>query len=849
MKNRKSAQVVFICCLFLFTAGVFAQTKSDASPNLYKSSFDVALRAPAVPLILSDPYLSIWSPFDKLTDGSTQHWTGASHPLVGALRVDGKTYRFMGEEKLRLKTLTRPVKNWEGNYTFKKPKGDWTSVDFNDKDWRHGKAPFGTRDIRGVKTYWQTEDIWVRRAFEVGDPDDAELVLQYSHDDVFELYLNGEKLVQTDYSWKNNVVLVLNKNQQKKLRKGKNVLAAHCRNTTGGGYVDFSLAKKLEYQGFPNAAVQNSVDALPTNTYYSFTCGAVELDLVFTAPLLPTDLDLISTPVNYISYCVTSLDKKEHDVQIYIETTPELAVNDLSQRTATDWLSRGGKLYLKTGTIDQPITKLEGDGTRIDWGYAYLTAGNGQDVDLDIGDYYATKQVFARTGGLESDKIQETLVSDLSENIPALAFVENLGKVTRENPKSGFAMLGYDDVYSIEYFHKRLPAYWKHGGKVDIFQAFERAAANYEKNRLAARNFDEKLCADALKAGGKEYAELCALAYRQAIAAHKLLLDENGEILFLSKENHSGGFINTVDVTYPSAPLFLIYNPDLLKGMLNGIFRYSESGRWNKPYPAHDLGHYPNANGQRYGEDMPVEEAGNMILLASAISEVEGNAGYAKKHWETLTTWADFLIEKGLDPENQLCTDDFAGHLAHNANLSIKAILGIAGYGRMADMLGEKETARKYLNEAKKMAAQWVELAKDGDHYKLAFDRPGSWSQKYNIVWDKLFDWQIFPKNIAELEIPYYLKRQAEHKYGLPLDSRKTYTKADWILWTACLTDNADDFQKIVAPLYKYANETQSRVPISDFYDADDGKMQNFKARSVVGGFFIKILEDKLSSN
>ena len=106
---------------------------------------------------------------------------------------------------------------------------------------------------------------------------------------------------------------------------------------------------------------------------------------------------------------------------------------------------------------------------------------------------------------------------------------------------------------------------------------------------------------------------------------------------------------------------------------------------------------------------MPIEEAGNMILVTTAISMMEGNANYASKYWETLSTWANYLIENGLDPENQLCTDDFAGHLAHNANLSAKAIMAIAGYGEMARMLGKETTANKYIETAKRLAIEWGE--------------------------------------------------------------------------------------------------------------------------------------------
>ena len=804
------------------------------------------LRLPSVPLITSDPYFSIWSPYDNLNEGVTKHWTNDEKSLIGAVRVDGKVYRFMGKQNLQALLPMAGSEAWEGDYTFQQPDGNWTNIDYSASGWKKGKGAFGTNDQPVARTKWETEDIWVRREFTLNDVDEkAPIYIKYSHDDVFELYLNGERLVSTGYTWKNNVLLELTSETKKKLRNGKNVIAAHCHNTTGGAYVDFGIFTPADdAAAFENLAVQKSVDVLPTQTYYTFACSPVELDIVFTAPVMIDDLDLISTPINYISYQAKSIDKKEHDVQVYIETTPQLSINEMTQPTKAQVIKHNGMNYIQAGSIDQPVTERKGDLICIDWGYAYMVGNSNANINVSLGDYNAMKASFAKEGELLPSKGE--VITRKADKMPAMAYCDDLGNVSVKG-KSGFMMLGYDDVYSIEYMYERHMAYWRHGGKVTIFDAFERARDNYNNVMERCRDFDAMIMNDAEKAGGKKYAEICAASYRQVITAHKLFTDKEGNLMFFSKENNSNGCINTVDLTYPSAPLFLAYNPELQKAMMTSIFEYSASGRWNKPFAAHDLGTYPIANGQVYGGDMPIEESGNMVILTAAIAKAEGNANYAKKYWDLLTIWTDYLVEYGQDPENQLCTDDFAGHWAHNANLAVKAIMGVAAYSEMAKMLSMNKVAKEYAEIAKKMAVKWEEMAREGDHYRLAFDRKDTWSQKYNMVWDKMWGLKLFPNNVIEKEINYYLTKQNE--FGLPLDSRKEYTKSDWVMWTAAMASDMDTFQKFSNPIYKYIDETATRVPISDWHHTEGGLWVGFRARSVIGGYWMKVLMDKMLEN
>lgn len=587
-----------------------------------------------------------------------------------------------------------------------------------------------------------------------------------------------------------------------------------------------SLLTALANNKMPPVAVakQTGVTVTATRTIYRYACGGVDLQLQFTSPLLLNNWSVLTRPVSYITVILQSNDGKEHEAGIILGVSTNVAVNKPDQEVkAEKVVTANGLQVLKAGTTEQPVLQKRGDDLRIDWGYMYVAAPKGSNVHQYIGKSDA-----------ESPQTGVNLALCTS-----FAGIKITGK-----PQEQFLMLGYDDVYSIQYFKENLPPVWRAEGRT-IEKELAKADADYKSVMQQCIAFDEKLYADAKKAGGEKYAQLCVAAYRQSIAAHKIVKDPQGELLFLSKENYSNGSINTVDVTYPSAPLYLLYNPELLKGMLTGIFYYSESGKFAKPFAAHDLGTYPLANGQTYGEDMPVEESGNMIILTAAIAKAEKNAMYAKKHWKALSTWVQYLSRDGFDPANQLCTDDFAGHLARNTNLSVKAIVGIGCYAMLADMLKEKDTAAKYHAMAKEMAAKWMQMANDGDHYALTFSDKNTWSQKYNLAWDKILGLNLFPAEVYEKEIKYYLTKQ--NKYGLPLDSRKTYTKSDWIVWTATLASKRADFDALINPVYTYLTETPTRVPLSDWHETTNAKQVGFQARSVVGGYFMKMLEGKLN--
>jgi hypothetical protein len=582
---------------------------------------------------------------------------------------------------------------------------------------------------------------------------------------------------------------------------------------------------------------QVGLQVTPTRSIYDFDDGQVHVTLTFMTAALPHDLEVLARPLSYLTWQVRAVDGKAHAVSLYDSTSSQLAVNNPDEKVGWAREGAGGLTALRIGTQEQPILGSCGDDHRINWGYAYAVAPRTQ-AKAAIGADAALLHEFVERGELPAQD-DSRLPRAVSDDQPVMAFLFDLGKVAAK-PVSRHMFVAYDEIYSIRYYGKKLRPYWRRNGATpaDLFAAAER---DYPRLVQRCADFDRALMADLTKAGGARYAQIAGLAYRQALAACGIAADANRQPLYFTKENTSNGDIATVDVFYPMDPMLILLSPTLAKASLVHVLMYSATAHWKFPNAPHDLGTYPFVTGRDDGgEGMPVEESGNMILLCDAIAQAEGNASFVGPWWPQLTQWAKYLEQYGLDPENQLCTDDFMGHLAHNANLSVKAILGLAAYGDLCRMRGDTANAQKYLNLARTDAQHWMQVAAEGDHYRLAFDKPNTWSQKYNLVWDRILGLNIFPPAVAQQEIAYYKK--AMQRYGVPLDSRTKLTKTDWCLWSATLADNPADFEALVAPIYDYLNETTTRDPLADSYETDKVRSGGMHARPVVGGLFIKML-------
>ncbi|NLF85895.1 MAG: DUF4965 domain-containing protein [Lentisphaerae bacterium] len=569
-------------------------------------------------------------------------------------------------------------------------------------------------------------------------------------------------------------------------------------------------------------ARQTSLVVTPTSTMYAVEADGVRLDVRFTTPALPDDLDLLSMPVTLVSFTLTAIDGQAHDTRLSLHLSDRLCYDgEIRPRMNGFTIELDG---LHTGWYGQMAQKPlchSGDHITIDWGYLYL----------------ASRGAVAAVG--------DGLVMDWSG--------------TLQGEQQLRAIIAYDDIASINYFGDLCKAWYRRNG-AQITDAIRTADSRFDEIIRRCDALDERVLGDAA-AIGADYQQIVSAAWRQTFCAHKLIATPAGEMALLSKENDSNGCIGTVDVSYPSIPIFLKYCPELVNALCRPILAFASMPVWTDDFAPHDVGRYPLAIGQVYAANsrtavkngdayppfylfpagtevyslkyqMPVEECGNMLIMLAAAQQYGADKTLATRYRGLLDKWVKYLVDYGEDPGEQLCTDDFAGHLAHNANLAAKAICGVACYGRL---VGDNA----WLVQARGMAKRFLDKVGCNGGTPLTLDGAG-WSMKYNLLWDRVLALDLLPARFYEAETRSYLLRL--NRYGLPLDSRADYTKSDWLCWTAALADDLEVRTALLAPLAKMLRESASRVAFSDWYDTKTGCYRAFIARSVQGGVFAPLL-------
>uniref|UniRef100_A0A0W0EZL0 Glutaminase n=1 Tax=Moniliophthora roreri TaxID=221103 RepID=A0A0W0EZL0_MONRR len=607
--------------------------------------------------------------------------------------------------------------------------------------------------------------------------------------------------------------------------------------------------KAYSYLGDPRAdapfekAKQKSSQFTSTQSTFVLSAGPVDLTVNFLSPVEPEDLVKQSLPFSYMALSVTSTDGNSHSVQIYSDVSAEWCSGDSA--LAVNWTTTTGNTLIHQAQL-QNQTEFAEIGDQIQHGTFYYSTSSGNGVTYQTGADVTLRTGFIRDGRLNDT--QDTNFRAIGDRFPVFAFAHDIGSITSSS-KPVVIALGHVRDPVIQYIvangqlQNRSPYFLAQFS--DPRDAITSFLGDYDSALPRAKALDTKVNDDASKISS-DYAGVVALSVRQFFGTMEITISKKDDgslntddVLVFMKEISSNGNMNTVDVIFPAWPAMLYFNPAIGKYLLDAHFQYQSTGQYPNKYALHDLGaHYPQALGHNDGKDeaMPVEESGNMVIMALSYAEKTGDNSQIIKYANLLEQWTQFLVDDALIPANQISTDDFAGPLANQTNLAIKGIIGIQAMSKIAAILGDSAKSSNYDSIAKLYVTQWQSLAtaSDGKHLMLAYGNESSWGLSYNLYADKLLGLNLFPQSVYDMQTAWY--KTVAKPFGVPLDTRHTWTKSDWEIWTAAIMTDTNVRDMLITAVKGFASGQASSQPFGDWYETQDGKPQGFRARPVVGG-------------
>ncbi|RMZ04257.1 hypothetical protein D0862_05374 [Hortaea werneckii] len=590
----------------------------------------------------------------------------------------------------------------------------------------------------------------------------------------------------------------------------------------------------------PQVVDQASYEYTSTRSKFELQAGPVTMDVTFLSPVTPDDLTAQSFPITYVSVAVSSSDGGEHDVKLYTDVSAEWASGDRSKVAQWDYgTTESNVVYHKFWRHDQE--EFIEDDQQAAWGFWYYATADGDGLTHQSGADTDVRDQFTSNGLLENT--EDTDYRAINDAYPVFGFAKDLGSVGSDSVETVFTIniaqdntVQYRDGNGVE----SIPSYWANTYQ-DYESALDHFYGQYQDVSSQTADLDSRVASDSTAAGGDDYLTLTSLAVRQAWAALAVSGTPDEPLIFL-KEISSNGDIQTVDVIIPTFPIILYFNPGWLKLLLDPIVRYQEAGLFTQgAFALHDLGVFPKAT-EAGPEQQPVEECGNMIIMALAYAQRTGDTGYLTQHYDLLNQYTGYLVNDSLYPDNQISTDDFAGSLANQTNLALKGMIGIKAMSMIAQMTGHADDSSNYADIAESYIAQWQDLgiAQDANppHTTLSYGDNSSHGLLYNLYSDSLLETHLVPTSVYEMQSNFY--PTVANKYGVPLDTRHGYTKNDWEMFCAAIA--APDTRALfISDTADFINQTPSNGPVTDLYETDTADYANgirFMARPVVGGWF-----------
>ncbi|OQE13784.1 hypothetical protein PENFLA_c043G10311 [Penicillium flavigenum] len=569
-----------------------------------------------------------------------------------------------------------------------------------------------------------------------------------------------------------------------------------------------------------------------THSIFHLTAGPVAVTLDFLSPVSPSNYVRQSLPFSYLTVQISG--SHGHDIQIYSDIDARWTGREShSQRS----FEEQDGLAIYSLTVEDAPVYAEADDMAL-WGSAILASRHSNFTHLSAlsGSPKDVRGLFVEDGELYGENEAWGAGS-------VVALAHNLGKVN--GGLSVNFVVGYEREAAINYLGEAYTGFYR-AEYPTTSSALSFFLNDYSSALLESLKLDQELLALSAAAAGPKYADILALSTRQAYGGIDLAIPNDSlntsQVLAFIKELSSDGNINTIDVIMPAFPIYYVMDPDYIRLLLEPVMKYLAAGRWHLPYMIHDLGtHYPNAIGHddQEAEPMPIEECGNLLILATAYVRATGDTDWTSQYMAVFQKYADYLVDHSVDIANQLSSNDAAGPLANETNLAIKAAVGLKAFGEMS---GDGFYSRIGEQHANIFFQQGLGTDKYQTHFVLEYpDWPDTWKTPYNLFPDVLLGLETFSNAAYQMGSNFFKSVRGE--YGVPLDNRQDWAKSDWNMWLAGTfeTSTRDEF---VDDLWSFMTNGKHNWPFSDRYVAtsahgnEPGVPILCRARPTVGGHF-----------